>query len=280
MLLSGTTTNQNEGDRRQFEAQLKGYYALADATADRLTNYVYALAAAVACEELSLAATQALLELPVNPGQPGNAPLNETELILTGFGNVSPPANFGVPAAYFYALGVLMPTQITPSRRYQLAIRDKIDHLLAELTSAINAGTVTDSERFASLPAAIPAINAAQAARATRRPEHSGRIDNGARTPGHSVAFDQRGYFHWKRAALQLDYRSHYRHVGERHEYPEQHDCLGAHASVGDVEPGRIGRCADRYRRHLHPRLYTRPATTCASVAGLSALARGVDVAK
>ena len=78
VLISGSgsniSTNQNEGDRRQFEATLQGYYATANATADRLTNYVYALAAAVACEELSLAAAQALIEFPVNPAAPEMLP--------------------------------------------------------------------------------------------------------------------------------------------------------------------------------------------------------------
>jgi hypothetical protein len=55
VLLSGTTPNQFEADRRQFEAQLKSYYAIADSSADRLTNFVYALSAAIACEEQSMA---------------------------------------------------------------------------------------------------------------------------------------------------------------------------------------------------------------------------------
>ncbi len=70
-MLTGTTPNQFEADRRQFEAQLTSYYILADASADRLTGFVYALSAAVTCEQLTLAATQAVLELPANPSGPG-----------------------------------------------------------------------------------------------------------------------------------------------------------------------------------------------------------------
>ena len=162
-LLSGTTPNQQEGDRQQFEAQLKSYYALADSTADRLTNFVYSLSAAVACEQLSLAATLALLQFPVNPGQPSAAPLSETEVILSGLGSISPPTNFGVPAAYFYALSANMPTQTDTTQRYQYATGSHLQSLLTDLTSAINAGTVTDSEEFTT--AAPAKINAAQAAR-------------------------------------------------------------------------------------------------------------------
>lgn len=163
--LSGSTPNTFEGDRQQFEAQLQGYYALPDATADRLTNFIFSLSAAIACEAQSLSATQALLEFPVSPGQPSNAPVSETEVILTGLGGVSPPTNFGVPAAYFYALGASMPSQITPSQRYQSATLDNLPHLLSELTSAINAATVSDSETFVTLSPTPPPVNAAQAAR-------------------------------------------------------------------------------------------------------------------
>ncbi len=158
VLLNGTNPNQWEGDREQFEARLTGYYAIANARADRLTSYVFSFVAAVACEETSLAATQVLLEFPVNPAGANSA---EAELILTGLG--SPAANFGVPAAYFYALAATMPSSMTPTQRYSLAVGDSLPHVLAELTSALNAQVVTDSEAFVTSGPA--AINAAQAAR-------------------------------------------------------------------------------------------------------------------
>ncbi|MBZ5494665.1 MAG: hypothetical protein LAO76_27375 [Acidobacteriia bacterium] len=164
VFLSGSTPNQLEADRQQFEANLKSYYTTADATADRLTNYVYSLAAAVACEEQCLKARQAILDFPANPSQAGPTPTSSTEIILTAFGGVNPPVNFGVPAAYFYALGASMPPQITPTQRFRMASGDKPQHVLAQLTAAINARTVSDAEKFATLPAA-PSINAAQAAR-------------------------------------------------------------------------------------------------------------------
>ena len=160
--MSSSTPNQQESDRQQFEGQLKSYYAVADTTADRMTNYVFALSAAIACEQMSIMAPLALLDLPMNPGQPSNAPLGDAEVILTGLGSIDPPANFGVPAAYFYALAASMPTNSGAQDRYQNATGSQLQSLLKQLTAAINAETVTDAEAFATVAGAI---NAAQAAR-------------------------------------------------------------------------------------------------------------------
>ena len=157
---SNTTANQYEGDRQEFEASLKSYYATANTTAIRLASYVYALSAAVACEEESLAASQVLLSFPVTPGSPNPAPVTDAEVILTGF---QPATNFGVPAAYFYALTAALPASSGVDQRYQKVTGDMLQLGLSQLTAAINAGTITDSESFVTSEAA--AISAAQAAR-------------------------------------------------------------------------------------------------------------------
>lgn len=159
-LNSGSTPNQWEGDRQEFEAELKGYYAMADANADRLTNFVVSLAAAVACEQTSLAAALAVLEFPVNPAQPNSAPNSEAEVILAG---LTPATSFGVPAGYFYALGATLPAQMATQQRYQNATGGHIQQLLANLTSAINTELISDSESF--VTSGLGSINAAQAAR-------------------------------------------------------------------------------------------------------------------
>jgi hypothetical protein len=164
---NNTTPNKFEGERQQFEAQLESYYTIGNATADRLTNFVFSLSAAIACQQQSLAATQVLLNFPANPGA-GSA--TDIDVILTGLGPAGSVTNFGVPAAYFYALAAKMPPEVTVQQRYSLATREALTSLLADLTSAINAGTVTDSESFAApvLGGAAPAagtVNAAQAAR-------------------------------------------------------------------------------------------------------------------
>jgi hypothetical protein len=161
-LIDGTTPNQNESDRRQFEAQLQSYYALADAAAGRLANYVFSLCAAVACEQLSLAATATLLTFPIDPGQAPGAPLSQAQVVFTGIGGLAPSLNFGVPAAYFYALSSTMPTNITVQQRYAMATGDQLQHVLDNLTSAIVAQTISDAETFVT---AAGTVSAAQAAR-------------------------------------------------------------------------------------------------------------------
>ena len=167
---SNTTPNPYEGDRQQFEAQLKSYYTVANATADRLTNFVFSLSAAIASQQQSLAATQVLLSFPANPGAANSGSANDIEVILTGLGPAGTATNFGVPAPFFYALAATMPPQVTAQQRYKLATGEPLGRLLADLTSAINAGTVTDSNVFTPplLNGAAPApgsISAAQAAR-------------------------------------------------------------------------------------------------------------------
>src|SRR5262249_22543143 len=88
---------------------------------------------------------------------------DETAVILTGLANTGVTGNFGVPAAYFYALAATMPVQITAAQRYQRATGDQLPRLLTDLTTAINATTITDSETCVTQPAVT--ISAAQAAR-------------------------------------------------------------------------------------------------------------------
>ncbi len=155
---SSPTPNQDEGNRQQFQAQLTGYYALANSTANRLTNFVFSLAMAVACEELSLAATQVYLVFPSNPAEQNS---QDAEVILGNVG--TPTSNFGVPAAYFYGLTANMPTSMLAQQRYNLALAENVQQMLSEMTSAFNGGVITDSEAF--VTSGTPAINMAQAVR-------------------------------------------------------------------------------------------------------------------
>lgn len=163
----GTSNNDDEQDRQHFEGNLDSFYATRNANAQQLAKYVYAAAAAVWCEQRSLLATQAILEFPVKPGQASNAPVGEASVILTGIGNGSPTnINFGVPAAFFYALGATLATQVTSQQRYQMACGDTIDRVLADLSGAVQAGTIDDSMQFSSLgTSSPPSATSAQAAR-------------------------------------------------------------------------------------------------------------------
>jgi len=155
---SSPSPNKDEGDRQQFEAKLTGYYALANATAARLTNYVFSFATAVKCEELSLAAAKVYLDFPANPAETNSA---HAEVVLKNVG--TPASNFGVPAAYFYALTAGMPSSMLAQQRYSLALGENLPQMMADLNSAENTNVITDSEAF--VTSAMPAINAAQAAR-------------------------------------------------------------------------------------------------------------------
>ncbi len=151
-------------DRKQFEAQLEGYYATLEAGATRLGGFVYAASAAVACEKLSRDASQAGLTFPVITGAPSPTTIPEAGVLLTGIG--SPPAalnpHFTVPAAFYYALGATLPPQVTPEQRYDMARLQQEPRLLEDLQTAIDAGIIPAS---AAPITGGGAINANQAAR-------------------------------------------------------------------------------------------------------------------
>jgi hypothetical protein len=156
---SGSTSDQDDQARQQFEGAVESFYATRDATATQLANYVYAAAAAMWCERQSLAATEALLNFSANPGTPSGGLLNDIQVILTGLG---PATNFGVPAAYFYALAATMPSQDMAQQRYARATGELLTSVLSDLTTAINAGVITDDESFTGTATSITAAQAAR----------------------------------------------------------------------------------------------------------------------
>ncbi|MFT4066304.1 neuraminidase-like domain-containing protein [Paraburkholderia sp.] len=152
----GTIGNQLEQNRQQFEGNLNSYYATYNADVERLTRYVFALGCAMACEQMSIDATMALLVFPVNPGvsSPGTT-ISTADVVLVESGGGALVPAFQVPADYFYALGLMLPLQMSATQRYQLACRDNEERTLPALTAAVDAGTISDAL----------AVNPAQAAR-------------------------------------------------------------------------------------------------------------------
>jgi hypothetical protein len=148
----GTPKDTREQSRQQFEGSLNSYYAKNNAIAVRLTRFVYSLSAAVACEKLSLDETEAVLEFPVDPP----AVLTRARVCLTSLAKGS----FGVPAAYFYALGANVPPQITPAQRFKMACGDTSEHVLTVLRSAVSDGVVTESATFSDGSAGINPVQA------------------------------------------------------------------------------------------------------------------------
>jgi hypothetical protein len=150
----GGLTNTNEQSRQQFEGQLNSYYATRNAKVERLAKYVYAAAAAIWCEQQTTAAASAVIRLPVNPAATTLTTIKEAEVVLTG------ALGLGIPAEYFYALGALLPVQVTPAQRLKMATGADQQQNLTQLTNAYDAGVLAVPPT-----APQPPVNPAQAVR-------------------------------------------------------------------------------------------------------------------
>jgi hypothetical protein len=164
-------TNNFEMDRQKFEGALNSFYATRNGAAERLTKFVAAASAALACEQFSLAATSALIEFPVDPlGQNVTfANAVESEILLTGLGTGgAADIPFGVPANFFYALGTSLDKTTSAAQRFQLATGDSIDRLLQLFTAAQDSDLIVANgpQPFSpNVPQPPPGITPFQAAR-------------------------------------------------------------------------------------------------------------------
>jgi hypothetical protein len=158
-------TNNLEQDRQKFEGTVSSFYATRNATAERLTKFVAAASAALFCEETSLNSKSALLEFPVDPSS-NFASSVESELLLQGVDLAGTSGdNFGVPAAFFYAIGASLDKSSTAAQRFQLATGDSIERLFQVFSAAIQAGSIADSEDFKTQGGTLGNITSFQAAR-------------------------------------------------------------------------------------------------------------------
>src|SRR5581483_3948655 len=158
-------TNNLEQDRQKFEGTLSSFYAARNATAERLAKFIAAASAALFCEKTSLNSRSALLEFPVDPSS-SFASSVESELLLQGV-NLSGTSgvNFGVPAAFFYAIGTSLDKSTTAAHRFQLATGDAIERLLQVFYAAERAGSIADVEDFKTNGVTLASISSFQAAR-------------------------------------------------------------------------------------------------------------------
>ncbi len=135
-------------ERKKFEAELFGYYATHNGEAERLTRFIFSLSAAIFCEQESERAKRVSFHFPVRPTVTDNSgKIKEARVILL---NADPTADlaalnlsFVVSAGYFYALGAILPTQVPPQQRYQMARLDDEQQILKQLQSAHNAGFIS-----------------------------------------------------------------------------------------------------------------------------------------
>jgi hypothetical protein len=149
-------------DRKQFEAEAAAYQATHDGEALRLAGFVYAASASVACERLSKAAARAGLRFPVITGGPTTTEIAEANLIFSQAGPLNP--SFVVPAAFFYALGAMIPPQVKAEQRYDMARLEREERLLGRLQAAIDESVIPSTAAPLTV-AGAPAINGNQAAR-------------------------------------------------------------------------------------------------------------------
>ena len=132
-----------ERDRRKFEGDLQGYYAVHNAEAEKLTQYIFGIATSAWCERETTNAHQVFWRFPVIPGGiTTDGKLSETQLILKGVGAVALAPPFTVTANFFYALASDLPIQVDANQRFQIAIRETSLSLTDKLTKAIGRGII------------------------------------------------------------------------------------------------------------------------------------------
>jgi hypothetical protein len=150
-----------QNGRQMFEANQTAYYATHEVEARQLARYVYAAGAAVAAEKVSATAERARLDFPliINTKLTGL----RGAIAVEKSGGLSP--QFIVPAAFFYALGTLLPEQLGPQDRYDLARLTPEDQLLQQFTAAVDAEAIAKSNKPVTIPAAATSVEATQAAR-------------------------------------------------------------------------------------------------------------------
>ncbi|KUJ20811.1 uncharacterized protein LY89DRAFT_455463 [Mollisia scopiformis] len=179
--LSGDSDTDAENSRNQFSSDLSNYYTTYGADATRLANFVYAVSAAITCEQLSVSANTAGLTFPVEADTSSteadksstkveadtsstNAVFSEASLVFTYTDDL--PAGeprFTVPAAFFYALGAILPISIPASQRFSSAILSTEPQLGTIFENNIQAGILASS--IAPVTVSGNPVNQYQAAR-------------------------------------------------------------------------------------------------------------------
>ncbi|WP_340528037.1 hypothetical protein, partial [Cupriavidus necator] len=129
-------------DRKQYEASLLGYYALQNANADRLAQYVFAASAAVWAGQQSANPGRVGLRFPVEPGPPPTpgATFRRADVVIVNDGGLL--LDFQVPAEYFYALSAVLATNVTAQERYRMATDDDESRIVASIKAALDANII------------------------------------------------------------------------------------------------------------------------------------------
>jgi hypothetical protein len=163
----------DDQDRKKFEGDLTGYHAVHDAEARSLVTYIFAASAAIECERLSWKATEAAWTFPIVDTQMEPQDAYPTlSVILNAPKQVPVDPNrklnptFVVPAAYFYALGCIMPPELPPLDRYRAALLNGEVSTLRAFETARDNGVLKKDETTLTLEGpASRTMNLEQASR-------------------------------------------------------------------------------------------------------------------
>ena len=133
----------DEQDRKKFEGVLLTYYSKHNAEAEHLSNFVYSVATALKCEEISGQVQKIGFNFFTRPDSPVNEALirNATILIKNKAGGAVTPS-FKVDARFFYAISSIMNNQINAEQRYQMATMGSEMQLATEIERARENGVI------------------------------------------------------------------------------------------------------------------------------------------
>jgi hypothetical protein len=138
---TGLDTNKADLDRKQFEASLTGFHATQEAATQRLAKYVFAASAAVDANKRSVSATRVGFTFPVDPATiVAGANVKHAQVALNNAGGFV--LNFGVPAAYFYALGAGLSPNVASAQRYGMATLQNERQIAIQLQQALDDGII------------------------------------------------------------------------------------------------------------------------------------------
>jgi len=166
----------DDQDRKQFEGDLTSYHAIHDAEALKLSGYVFAASAAMQCERESWNAPMASFTFDIQGTlqTPQTSPPT-VSVLLNGVvdattnpdGRLIP--TFVVPAAYFYALGATLPTQLSADDRFHAAVTNSEDTIHKSLQTALDAGVLNATEKTLTIATSSPDFQELDIDQAARR---------------------------------------------------------------------------------------------------------------
>jgi len=139
--------SDEERSRNLFEGELIGLHAKGDGVADRLAGFVYAVSAAIWCEEESKRAAKAGLRFPVELNTPD-------ALAKVKLGDIDTTAPFFVPAAYWYALTAALPIQVNRTQRYSMMVAGSEAQALVVFEEALHNNIIGQSAEVSGVQAA------------------------------------------------------------------------------------------------------------------------------